>query len=62
MRDHAEWKKICEQAAHEQDPEKLIALTRRIIELLDQGVADAQHHKETGRQAADVVGNAEVGD
>jgi hypothetical protein len=36
MRDDSEdWKTICEQAAVEQDPEKLIKLTRRITELLD---------------------------
>jgi hypothetical protein len=29
-----EWLKLCEQAAAEQDPEKLLALTREICRLL----------------------------
>jgi hypothetical protein len=39
MIDHenkAEWLKLCEQAAVEQDPEKLMALTREICRLLDE--------------------------
>jgi hypothetical protein len=31
-----EWFKLCEQAAGEKDPEKLIALTREICRLLDE--------------------------
>ena len=31
-----EWIKLCEQAAVEQDPEKLMALTREICRLLDE--------------------------
>jgi hypothetical protein len=31
-----EWFKLCEQAAVEQDPEKLVALTREICRLLDE--------------------------
>jgi hypothetical protein len=31
-----EWFKLCEQAAVEQDPEKLLALTREICRLLDE--------------------------
>lgn len=42
-----EWKRICEQAAKEQDPEKLMMLTRRIIELLDQRIRDAGESGET---------------
>jgi len=61
MRDNVEWKKICEQAAQEQDPERLLELTKRIIELLDQGLKDAQR-TGTGRRAPDVMEQAEVGD
>ncbi|HLV88930.1 MAG TPA: hypothetical protein VKV39_18230 [Candidatus Sulfotelmatobacter sp.] len=31
-----EWMQLCEQAAVEQDPEKLVALTREICRLLDE--------------------------
>lgn len=31
-----EWLKLCEQAAVEQDPEKLVALTREICRLLEE--------------------------
>lgn len=31
-----EWMKLCEQAAVEQDPEKLVTLTREICRLLDE--------------------------
>ena len=35
MRENEErWKQLCEQAAKEQDPKKLIELTRQISELL----------------------------
>jgi hypothetical protein len=35
MRENAErWKQLCEQAAKEQDPNKLIELTRQINHLL----------------------------
>jgi hypothetical protein len=35
MREHTEeWKELCRQAAAEQDPQKLLELTRRINELL----------------------------
>lgn len=35
MREHeAEWKELCRQATVEQDPQKLLELTRRINELL----------------------------
>ena len=42
-----EWKTICEQVANEQDPEKLMTLARRIIELLDQRMRDARESDET---------------
>jgi hypothetical protein len=36
MKEHSEeWKNLCEQAAVEQDPQKLLDLIRRINELLD---------------------------
>jgi hypothetical protein len=36
VREHTEeWKQFCQQAAVEQDPKKLLELTRRINELLD---------------------------
>jgi hypothetical protein len=36
LREHTEeWKQLCQQAAVEQDPKKLLELTRRINELLD---------------------------
>jgi len=48
MRDGMEeWKMICEQAVNEQDPEKLMTLTRRIIELLDQRIRAARERDET---------------
>jgi hypothetical protein len=31
-----EWMKLCEQAASERDPEKLMALTQEICRLLDE--------------------------
>lgn len=30
------WMEVCEQAANEQDPTKLLALTQEIIRLLDE--------------------------
>jgi hypothetical protein len=43
MRDGTEeWKIICEQAAQEQDPEKLMKLTQRITELLDERIEKAR--------------------
>jgi hypothetical protein len=62
MRDNGEWKKICEQAAQEQDPERLLELTKRIIELLDQGLKDARQRTGTGRRAPDAMEQAEIGD
>lgn len=46
MRENEErWKQLCEQAAREQDPKKLIELTRQINELLlfKQRRIDAEH-------------------
>jgi len=37
-------------------------LTRRIIELLDQGMTEARRRKHASRQADDRVGQVEVGD
>jgi len=35
MKEHTEdWKNLCEQAAVEQDPQKLLALTQKINDLL----------------------------
>jgi hypothetical protein len=35
MKEHEEeWKNLCEQAAVEQDPQKLLALTKKINDLL----------------------------
>jgi hypothetical protein len=37
MREHTErWKQLCEQAATEQDPKKLMELTKEIIQLLEE--------------------------
>jgi DnaJ-domain-containing protein 1 len=41
-----EWKRMCAQAANEQDPEKLVILTQRIIELLDQRIREARDSSE----------------
>jgi hypothetical protein len=36
MKDQERWKELCEQAAKEQDSNKLIELTREITRLLDE--------------------------
>lgn len=41
------WRKLCEQAAIEQDPEKLLELTREINRLLDEKEARLKREKET---------------
>jgi len=44
-RDKEEWLKLCEQASVEQDPERLMLLTREICRLLDereQGLKNGQ--------------------
>jgi hypothetical protein len=45
-----EWQKLCEQAARERDPEKLMALTRRITELLDVKCETLKRHKPDSRE------------
>ncbi len=41
MKEHAEeWKNLCEQAAIEQDPQKLLDLIKRINEFLEAKEAD----------------------
>jgi hypothetical protein len=48
MRENDEhWKLLCQQAANEQDPQKLLDLTRQINELL--------LHKRDPRNQADTV-------
>jgi hypothetical protein len=44
-----EWQKLCEQAAREQDPEKLLRLTQRITELLDMKCTTLKRHKSYPR-------------
>lgn len=41
------WRKLCEQAAVEQDPEKLLELTREINRLLDEKEARLKREKGT---------------
>lgn len=36
MKNPDRWRELCEQASREQDPEKLLELTREIIRLLDE--------------------------
>jgi hypothetical protein len=36
MRDQERWKEVCELAAKEQNPTKLMELTKEIIRLLDE--------------------------
>jgi hypothetical protein len=40
-----EWKKLCEQAATEQDPAMLMELAGRIVELLDNKHIRLEQHK-----------------
>jgi hypothetical protein len=40
-----EWQKLCEQAATERDPEKLMKLTQRIAELLDLKYTTVKRHQ-----------------
>jgi hypothetical protein len=50
LREHTEeWKQLCQQAAVEQDPKKLLELTKRINELLD----TKQHRIENPQKASD---------
>jgi hypothetical protein len=41
------WRKLCEQAAVEQNPEKLLQLTREINRLLDEKEARLKREKNT---------------
>lgn len=61
MRDDSEeWKRVCEQAAKEQDPETLIKLTQRTTELLDRRVLAGRHDKGIeASQPRDVMEDAE---
>ena len=34
-----DWRKLCEEAAKEQDPDKLLVLARQIIAMLDERLA-----------------------
>jgi hypothetical protein len=45
-----EWRKLCEQAARERDPEKLMALTQRITELLHMKCETLKRHKLDSRE------------
>jgi hypothetical protein len=44
-----EWQKLCEQAAREHDPEKLLRLTQRITELLEMKSTTLKRHKPDPR-------------
>ena len=44
------WKVLCEQAAKEQDPEKLLALVKEINQLLEQ--RDQENNKSQKKSAA----------
>ena len=37
------WQKLCEEAAHEQDPERLLKLIREINQILDEKLRLKQH-------------------
>ena len=41
------WRKLCEQAAVEQDPDKLLGLAREINRLLDEKEARLKRDKST---------------
>jgi hypothetical protein len=47
MENHEKWMELCALAAKEQDPAKLLALTREIISLLDE---KERRVKETHRE------------
>jgi hypothetical protein len=47
MKDQERWKQLCEQAATEQDPQKLAELTQEIIRLLDEKDARLQSLRNT---------------
>jgi hypothetical protein len=51
MDNHEEWMELCALASKEQDPEKLLRLTKEIIRLLDEKDARLKHlHQSTDRQ------------
>lgn len=48
-----EWQRLCEQAASEQDPVRLVELVERINHLLrDKQEKSAEFHKDQGERAA----------
>lgn len=56
MNEHQEaWATLCEQASTEQDPERLMNLVRRILELLDGnlGSSTPDEHVQPGGSAND---------
>jgi hypothetical protein len=46
MENQERWKEVCELAAKEQDPKKLMELTREIIRLLDEKDARLKHQPQ----------------
>jgi hypothetical protein len=51
MEDQERWKEVCEQAAKEKDPKKLMELAKEIIRLLDEKDARLKHlHQPTEPQ------------
>jgi hypothetical protein len=51
MDNHEEWMELCALASKEQDPEKLLRLTKEIIRLLDEKDARLKRlHQSTGPQ------------
>jgi hypothetical protein len=53
MREHTEeWKNLCEQAAVEKDPQKLLELTKRINDLLlgkQRRLEDENQHSDSAK-------------
>ena len=43
-----DWMALCEQAAVEQDPERLMKLVQRIVELLDSRRESIRHNQNAG--------------
>ena len=41
------WRKLCEQAAVEQDPDKLLELTKEIVQLLEE--KERRLHQQRGK-------------
>jgi hypothetical protein len=46
------WEHLCEQAAKEQDPERLMVLIREINQLLEEKEARLQHKGAKGKESA----------